>query len=75
MSKSTTSAVGIVPEGRYTLKAFRDITGISETRMYKAKREGIALKTIDTGRRKHVTGVDAIEYIDKLGRLHETKSN
>ena len=54
----------IAPERLYTLKGFRAASGVSATRMREACRAGIALPTLEVGRRKFIRGVDAIAYID-----------
>lgn len=70
--KKAAEAVGLVPEGVYSLPAFRSITGISESTMRLARRRGVDLPTTTVARRKFARGSDAIDYLDrvaKLGRL------
>ena len=62
----------IAPERLYTLKGFIAASGISATRMREARRAGITIPTLETGRRKFIRGSDAIEYIERLSRLNGT---
>jgi hypothetical protein len=39
--------------------------------MREARRAGIVLPTLETGRRKFIRGSDAIEFIEQLSRLKE----
>lgn len=72
MMKEAAKDVGLVPDGRYSLPAFRSITGLSESTMRLARRRGVDLETYTVARRKFARGSDAIDYLDrvaKLGRL------
>lgn len=57
---------GIHPNAVYPIASFREISGISETRIRLARREGIDLPTMAVGRRKFVSGEDAIAFMQKL---------
>ena len=61
----------IDPNLLYTLRAFEARSGISATRIHLAARDGVELPTIEVGRRKFIPGVRAIDYIKKLGELHQ----
>lgn len=56
----------LVPEGLYTLRAFRERMGISATRIHHAQKGGITPPWFSVGRRKFVTGGAAIDYIQRL---------
>lgn len=64
---------GIVPFGLYTLPAFYQLTGISETRRRLARRGGVELDLIEVGRRKLVKGDAAISYVEALAELSEAE--
>ena len=53
----------------YTLKGFRQHSGIAATRMREARLLGIVPRTIEVGRRKFIFGADAIAYIEQLSTL------
>jgi hypothetical protein len=40
--------------------------GISEQRLFQAKRKGIELPTVNVGRRVFIRGADGIRFIEKL---------
>ena len=67
--KQAAEPVGLVPEGVYSLPAFRSITGISESTMRLARRRGVDLSTYTVARRKFAKGADAIEYLDRIAKL------
>jgi hypothetical protein len=61
----------IAPERLYTVKGFTAASGVSATRIREARRAGIALPTLEVGRRKFIRGADAIAYIERLARFTE----
>jgi hypothetical protein len=56
----------IAPERLYTLRGFREASGISPTRMRDARLRGIEVPMLTVGKRKFVRGHDAIAYIERL---------
>ncbi|HEX5471879.1 MAG TPA: hypothetical protein VFW73_08330 [Lacipirellulaceae bacterium] len=70
MATITTRAPSyLAPERLYSLRGFQAAAGVSATRMRYARASGIALPTIDVGRRKFIRGADAIAYIERLAEL------
>lgn len=61
----------IAPERLYSIRGFQAAAGVSSTRMRYARHAGIALATIDVGRRKFIRGSDAIDYIERLARFEK----
>jgi hypothetical protein len=59
----------IAPERLYSLRGFIAASGISETRIRKARRQGIELPSITAGRRKFIRGSSAIAYIERLAEV------
>jgi hypothetical protein len=72
MAVMTTKAPAeLAPGNVYPLRGLQAF-GISATRMREGRKAGIALETIEIGRRKFVRGTDAIAYLEKLAELKPT---
>ena len=56
----------LVPGGLYRLDAFYARMGIGESKRISAKRAGVELRTIGSGKRRYVRGEDGIEFILRL---------
>lgn len=56
----------IDPERLYPLAAFMTASGISKTRLYLLRRQGVTLKTYAVGRRQFVEGRDGIEFVKRV---------
>jgi hypothetical protein len=72
MSKRTPDPSFIDPGRLYTLRGFQVASGISMTRMYSARRQGIVCPMLEVGRRKFIRGRDAIAYIERLAKREDT---
>ncbi len=57
------------PDRLYSLVGFRIASGISQTRMRKARLQGIVPRQMKVGKRIFIRGVDAIEFIERLAAL------
>lgn len=69
MAKASPSYID--PGRLYTLRGFREASGVSHSRIFTARRQGVALPCLTVGRRKFVRGADAIAYIERLAALHD----
>lgn len=63
----------IDPQQLYPLAAFYKASGISQTRVSLAARDGVRLPIVRVGRRGFVRGADAIRYIEELAELTAQK--
>jgi hypothetical protein len=59
----------IAADRLYTIVGFQQASGISPHRIRAARRDGLALPTIEVGRRKFVKGDSGIRYIEQLAAL------
>ena len=59
----------IHPESLYPYQCFIRCSGVSKSKIREAMLQGIIIKTIDSGRRKYVRGVDGIAFINKLAEI------
>ena len=64
----------ITPDAVYPLRVFETLSGISPTRRWQARQEGIELKTFSIGRLKFVRGCDAINYMVELAAAAERQT-
>lgn len=60
------------PERLYSLSGFISETGISQSRLYEARKFDIEPEKLNVGRRVFIRGRDGIAFIEKLSK-HEAK--
>ncbi len=56
----------IDPDRLYTRQGFFKASGVSETRLHLAKRQGVDVPWLEVGKRKFLRGRDAIALIERL---------
>ena len=60
---------GLRPGFLYTLRGFKDASGIGHSLIRRARNAGIALPTLTVGRRKFIEGKDAIQFLKSVAKL------
>ena len=63
------------PDRLYSLSYFVKASGLSTTRLKKAKAKGIEPRVISCGRRKFVFGADAIDFVRRLSEHYAQKQS
>ena len=61
------------PDRLYSLRGFKEASGISATRLREGRLQGVEPRWIKVGRRNFLRSIDAIDLVERLSELGPNK--